>query len=336
MKLGVYIGGFCPLHRGHLDVIMRAKKENDQCLVVVYGYDNEPRAKQIGLTTLERYNMVKQIVRDSITRTTISHWPTKPEWDTLLDWVYRYISTIYHYDNVTKKDIIVYTGEPVYHTFLMEHGYNAVMVNACIPTNGTAIRNNPYNYMDYIAQPFKQCFSKVILLSGASSTGKSTCARDLATYFNAGYSEEYSRRYVEEHKMAFIDCTADNIKDFIKQQYCQTSASAIMNPLVFADGDTITNLTYAKHLLHWTKYEELEKYAIEEKYFYPFTKVFIFKPEESEFTNDGIRDMASSYKFRLSTFKCMLDLYEKYNVPYEVLSGSYYENFNAIKNYVNS
>lgn len=334
MKLGVYIGGFCPLHRGHLDVIMRAKKENDQCLVVVYGYDNEPRAKQIGLTTLERYDIVKQIIHDSITRTTISHWPTKPEWDTLLTWVYRYISTIYHCSNITKKDIIIYTGEPVYHTFLMEHGYNAVMVNTCIPTSGTAIRNNPYNYMDYIAKPFRHCFNKVILLSGASSTGKSTCARDLATYFNAGYSEEYSRKYVEVHGMSFADCTFDDIKHFIKEQYFQTLALTTINPLTFVDGDTITNLAYAKMLLPRQQYDLLKE-SLKEQLFYPFIRAFLFAPKK-DFTNDGTRDMASSYEFRLKTFKIMCELYEKYNVPYEILSGSYYENFNAIKNYVNS
>ena len=29
MKVGICFGGYCPMHQGHLDVIMRAKKEND-------------------------------------------------------------------------------------------------------------------------------------------------------------------------------------------------------------------------------------------------------------------------------------------------------------------
>ena len=28
-KVGITFGGFCPLHQGHLDLIMRSKKEND-------------------------------------------------------------------------------------------------------------------------------------------------------------------------------------------------------------------------------------------------------------------------------------------------------------------
>ena len=46
MKIGITFGGYCPMHQGHLDLIMQAKKENDICYVVVCGYDNEPRADE--------------------------------------------------------------------------------------------------------------------------------------------------------------------------------------------------------------------------------------------------------------------------------------------------
>ena len=34
---GITFGGYCPMHQGHLDLIMKAKKENDICYVVVCG-----------------------------------------------------------------------------------------------------------------------------------------------------------------------------------------------------------------------------------------------------------------------------------------------------------
>ena len=41
-KVGVVFGSFAPLHQGHLDLIYRAKKENDGgAIVIVCGYDGE-------------------------------------------------------------------------------------------------------------------------------------------------------------------------------------------------------------------------------------------------------------------------------------------------------
>ena len=41
-SVGVVFGSFAPLHQGHLDLIMRAKKENDGgVLVIVCGYNGD-------------------------------------------------------------------------------------------------------------------------------------------------------------------------------------------------------------------------------------------------------------------------------------------------------
>ena len=41
-SIGIVFGSFAPLHQGHLDLIMRAKKENDGgCLVLSCGYDGD-------------------------------------------------------------------------------------------------------------------------------------------------------------------------------------------------------------------------------------------------------------------------------------------------------
>ena len=35
MKIGIAFGEYSPLHQGHMDAIIRAKKENDKCVVFV-------------------------------------------------------------------------------------------------------------------------------------------------------------------------------------------------------------------------------------------------------------------------------------------------------------
>ena len=52
------------MHRGHLDSIMRAKKENDKVYVIVCGYDNEERAGNINMTLKERTAIVRKIFRN--------------------------------------------------------------------------------------------------------------------------------------------------------------------------------------------------------------------------------------------------------------------------------
>ena len=64
MKIGICFGGYCPMHQGHLDVIMRAKKENDICFVIVCGYDNEPRGEEVGLPLRRRVTLVRKMFKD--------------------------------------------------------------------------------------------------------------------------------------------------------------------------------------------------------------------------------------------------------------------------------
>ena len=47
-KIGVVFGAFAPLHRGHIDLIQRAKRQCDQVWVVVSGYEGD-RGEQVGL-----------------------------------------------------------------------------------------------------------------------------------------------------------------------------------------------------------------------------------------------------------------------------------------------
>ena len=61
--VGVVLGSFSPLHKGHLDLIYQAKKEcMGGALVVVCGYNNDKGWPK--MTLKERYQMVRQYFRD--------------------------------------------------------------------------------------------------------------------------------------------------------------------------------------------------------------------------------------------------------------------------------
>ena len=50
------------MHQGHLEAILKAKKECRNVFVVVCGYNDEPRAKELGLTHEERVKDRKSVV----------------------------------------------------------------------------------------------------------------------------------------------------------------------------------------------------------------------------------------------------------------------------------
>ena len=62
-NVGVVFGSFAPLHQGHLDLIMRAKKENDGgALVIVCGYDGDKGEPLMPHS--KRYRYVREFFAD--------------------------------------------------------------------------------------------------------------------------------------------------------------------------------------------------------------------------------------------------------------------------------
>ena len=62
-RIGVVFGSFAPLHQGHMDLIMRAKKENDGgCIVIVCGYDGDKGEPLMSHN--KRYRYVRELFAD--------------------------------------------------------------------------------------------------------------------------------------------------------------------------------------------------------------------------------------------------------------------------------
>ena len=55
MRIGMVLGCFAPLHKGHMELILRAKKENDKCYVIVCGYDGDKGEPLLPLKKRIRY-----------------------------------------------------------------------------------------------------------------------------------------------------------------------------------------------------------------------------------------------------------------------------------------
>lgn len=249
--VGVVFGTFAPLHQGHLDVIMRAKKECDGgCLVIVDGRDNDRGGKEMSLKL--RYRYVREFFADddlvtvyAINETELGIEEYPNGWDEFIKEVERIFSL-----GADGKSVF-YVSEDDYSTHLNELGYEVVKLDRTDnPISATMIRENPVKYWDKITYPFRRVFSTNILICGTASEGKTTLTMDLGKYFNAPYSHEYARDYMEESSVSEWELDGTDYMAFLDGQY-QMNKKLINSPsnqgVFFADSDSMTTRMYAEY-----------------------------------------------------------------------------------------
>ena len=370
MKVGICFGGYCPMHQGHLDVIMRAKKENDVCFVVVCGYDNEPRSWEINLNLDERHNLInnffcndEQIVVLKINDTELGidesmsdhNWTV---WENKVKelifgnvhWRGSYIK--YQKINEITSDITWYVAEPFYKTSIERNNVmngKVILIDKLNPVSGTLIRNNPIKYWNKISKPFKPYLCKNILIIGTASEGKSTLVRDISNYFDIPHAWEYGRGYMEDRHMQDTDLTVDDFKEFLKGQIsiCNNFRTQSKNGIFISDTDNCVTLMYAKTYssnpemqINEDDYKVLynEAKRLHKNSKFKWDHIFVFPPSKN-FVDDGSRYMGqSSMEERNKNFEILQKLIQEFypDVSKTYLNGSFLENFNEVKNYINS
>ena len=360
------------MHQGHLDLIMRAKKENDICYVVVCGYDNEPRADEIGLTLKRRYSLVKQMFKDdeqihvlmvNDTELGIDELMSESNWDIWLRCVEKQVEKFEETieDKLTGTTKYTwYVGEPSYVNSLNIRRYDKskdnmfVIVDEVVyverslnPVSATMIRENPVKYWNKIAWPFRQYFSTNILITGTASEGKSTLTRDIATYFGLPYSEEFGRTYMEYYGKSDTDLTVTDFQEFLIEQRRDTQKK-IASPgncgVVISDTDNIVTLMYAKAYVEDPNidmteedYKTLEQLAWNIKRGIQWDKIFLLPPK-NKFVDDGCRYMEqSSMEERTKNYNRLVELLKEFGWwdKVEILDNDFLGNFNRVKEYIN-
>ena len=249
--VGIVFGTFAPLHQGHLDVIMQAKKECDGgCVVIVDGRDGDRGGTEMPLKL--RYRYVREFFADddlvavyAIDETELGIEVYPNGWNKFMDEVKRIFSI------AAEGNPIFYVSEEEYATHLSGLGHNVVKLDRTLnPISATMIRENPLKHWDKITFPFRRVFSKNILILGTASEGKTTLVKDLGKYFNAPYSHEYARDYMIESNVSEWELDGADYMAFLDGQY-QMNKKLINSPsnqgIFFADSDSMTTRMYAEY-----------------------------------------------------------------------------------------
>lgn len=370
MKVGICFGGYCPMHQGHLDVIMRAKKENDVCFVVVCGYDNEPRSWEINLNLDERHNLINSffcndeqivVLKINDTELGIDESMSDHNWTVWQNKVKELIFGNVHcrgpyikyqkIDEIT-SDITWYVAEPFYKTSIERNNVmngKVILIDKLNPVSGTLIRNNPIKYWNKISKPFKPYLCKNILILGTASEGKSTLVRDISNYFDIPHAWEYGRGYMEDRDMQDTDLTVDDFKEFLKGQIsiCNNFRTQSKNGIFISDTDNCVTLMYAKAYssnpemqINEDDYKVLynEAKRLHKNNKFKWDHIFVFPPSKN-FVDDGSRYMGqASMEERNKNFEILQKLIQEFypDVSKTYLNGSFLQNFNEVKNYINS
>lgn len=349
--VGIVFGSFAPLHQGHLDLIMRAKKENaGGAIVIVCGYDGD-KGEPI-MPHRKRYRYVREFFADDdlvavyAINDTESMRPQYPNgWDSWLEEFESIYSKAMSYSGYRTW----YVGDQTYYDGLTERGEKAILVDRTSdnPISATMIRQNPIKYWDKIIAPFKRIFSTNILITGTASEGKSTLVTDLGKYFNAPHSHEWPRDYMEESSVSDWELDCADFLAFLEGQYNhnkQQINSSGNHGVFFADTDSLVTNMYAQYyakddncILTEDDYnQKIKPVAYEYAKKSRWDKIFLVVPH-GIFVDDHTRFMAhSGMKERQELFEILkqslVDVGDWDKVT--ILDGNYYENFMAVVNYV--
>lgn len=359
-SVGVVFGSFAPLHQGHLDLIMRAKKQNDGgCIVICCGYDGDK-----GEPTMphkKRYRYVREFFADddmvavyaiNDSELGISEYPDG--WD---GWMAEFerifkkatVSMLDEDGFDVKPKRRWYVGDENYYRDLVARSEYAVLVDrvASNPICATMIRQNPIKHWDKITFPFRRVFSHNILICGTASEGKTVLTRDLGKYFNAPYSREWARDYMSESCVSDWELDGADYMAFLDGQY-RHNKEMINSPgnhgLFFADSDSMVTRMYAEYYakdescaLTQKEFERVAVMADELTRKSRWDKIFVLAPN-GVFVDDHERFMAhSGMNERKELFDILMKNLERSGNMDKVtvlVGGEYYSNFMTIKRYV--
>ena len=351
--VGIVFGSFAPLHQGHLDLIMRAKKECDGgCIVVSCGFDGDKGEPMMPHRL--RYRYVREFFQDddlvavyaiNDTELGLNNYPDG--WDGWLDEFERIFKVATAGMDIPPKRRW-YVGDLEYYQDLDSRGEVAVLVDrkADNPICATMIRNDPIGNWDKITTPFWRVFSTNILICGTASEGKTTMVRDLGKYFNAPYSYEWAREYMEESCLSEWELDGTDYIAFLEGQY-RLNKKLINSPanhgVFFADTDSMVTRMYAEYYakdadLALTN-AELEKVCLvadEITAKCRWDKIFLIAPH-GKFVDDHSRYMGhSDMAIREELYEILCNNLKRSGNwdKVVVLNGGYYDNFLAVVDYV--
>lgn len=316
MKRGLIIGKFMPIHKGHIALINFALSHCDEVTVSMSFTEQDP------INPEQRLRWIRDIFERN---PKISIHLVKDDFDQEdLPWNERikiwsdFVKSKYPHTNV------IVSSEAYGSLLAKKLGIDHIsfdLTRMQVPISATRIRENPFQYWDYIPEVVRPYFVKKICLYGPESTGKSSMAKRMAEVYHTGFVPEVAREMVSSN-----DFTLD---DIIRIGQAQTDRVfeklTEANKVLFCDSDLITTQIYSRHYLKEIpsvlfKLEDQIKYDL----------YFLFDID-TPWVEDGLRDLGNRREEMFTIFKNEL---ECRGIAYVLVKGNWKERERIVRSEV--
>ncbi|WP_058302003.1 AAA family ATPase [Gorillibacterium timonense] len=315
--LGLTLGKFAPLHKGHQFMMETALQEVEELIVVIY---------DTGVTTIPLHVRANWIRTLYPTVRVIEAW----------DGPDGYSNDREHEIREETYILGLLGGEQVTHFYSSEF-YGEHMSRALgavdrrvdedrkqVPISATMIRSNPHAYREFVSDiVYRDLITKVVFV-GAMSTGKSTITEELAHRYQTTFASEYGRDYWAEHQVdRRIGLAAF---DEIAVGHLEREEKALLeaNRYLFIDTNAITTYMYALDY-HGRAPELLTQIALENAQRYD-----LFFLCDDDIPYDDTWDRSGDQKRHVFHKQIIADLRER-RIPYIVLRGSLEERIQRVE-----
>lgn len=186
-----------------------------------------------------------------------------------------------------------------------------------VPISGTKIRENPYEYWNYLPEEVREYYLKRVCIYWPESTWKSILAKNLALHFKTNSVNEYARDLIDTQNWELVYNDIEIITRW--HQASQHSLEKLSNKVIFVDTDIITTKIWSKIL--FKKCPEFIKKASKK----PKYDLYLLLDVDVPWVPDIQRYLPDKRQWLFNLFKKELD---KIWANYVIISWSWEERLN--------
>jgi HTH-type transcriptional repressor of NAD biosynthesis genes len=304
-------GKFCPLHKGHVSLINKARLMGE-VTVVIYDVDGFPqfpidmRVQWIA----KLFPDLKAIIPIKDQFNADSSAEASPLYAAQLE-----PFGPFHYV-ISSEDY----GPPFAKALNAQH----IMFDydrGRIPISASKIRSDPLKYRKYVPDVVYRDMIQKVAFMGGESTGKSTIARILAERHNTQWVHEYGRELWEEQ--GGTGTFSDFLKIGKEQYYREEKLILDSDKYLFCDTTALTTEYWCRRFYHMADHRLTDLVSdTQDEYMY------FLCSDDFDFVQDGLRE---TEEFHAEFHQGIIDDLDHRGIHYEVLTGSIEDRINQVE-----